>query len=88
VVTHIAGEGARNVGGVGQLLGYLKMKIQKADGSGDISEKGYGKNPYRTYNLNVSGRGAPSVYMPRPEILQSFCLTGSKPLAAHQYILQ
>jgi hypothetical protein len=54
--SHVAGEGARNVGGVGQLLGYLKMKIQKADGSGDISEKGFGNNPYRTYTLNVSGQ--------------------------------
>jgi len=51
-----AGIGARNVGGVGGLLGYLKMKIQKADGSGDIAEKGYGNNPYRTYTLNVSGK--------------------------------
>jgi len=56
VSTHIAGVDAKNVGGVGGLLGMLYMKIQKADGSGDLSGLlGYGLgNPGAFYTMNVS----------------------------------
>jgi hypothetical protein len=44
VVILVAGKEANNVGQIGQLLGYLKMKTQRVDGSGDIAEQGYGEH--------------------------------------------
>lgn len=51
----MAGDGARNVGGNGQLLGYLQMTTNKVD-QGDTKEvQGYAayNKPKSTYALNV-----------------------------------